>query len=103
MEQLRRFKANRPVPSIAAIRHSLADAYFAEHDTTGRVVILHLDEDDYDAVQRCIAKRQAMRVWPKVITEYTDGTEDVGEPLSAGSNLAGLAVAEICRSWEELH
>jgi hypothetical protein len=44
---------------------------------------LELDELDYAAVQEAIARRQAYGVWPD----------------HDGSNLAGLAVAEICRAY----
>jgi len=50
-----------------------------------RTLILELDEDDFEAVQRCISIRQGM----------------IGGLPDGGGNLAGRIVAEICRGWEE--
>lgn len=47
-------------------------------------IVLSLDELDYDAIQKAIARRQLFRVMP-------DGT----------SNTAGAVLAEICRGWLE--
>ena len=60
-----------------------------------RTITLELDDLDYEAVQRCIAKRQAFRCWPT-------GDDASDDPLGGGSNIAGLAIAEICRGWEEM-
>lgn len=46
---------------------------------------LVVDELDWQAIQRCIAKRQLYRSLP-------DGE----------GNMAGRVIAEICRGWEEL-
>lgn len=73
-------------------------------------MILKLDDLDYEAVQRCIAKRQSFRCWPGAASDFRgDMTMDeemealkTSDPLSDGSNIAGLALAEICRGWEEM-
>ena len=51
-----------------------------------REIMLKLDDLDYEAVQRCMAKRQTFRCMPD----------------HDGSNLAGQLLAEICRGWEEM-
>ena len=56
---------------------------------TTRIIQLELDELDYIVVQEAIAKRQTFRTWPKA----PDGAH------AGHSNIAGLAVAEICRGW----
>lgn len=53
-----------------------------------RTMTLQLDDTDYDAIQRAIATRQSFRCWPS--------SDEVD------SDLAGLAVAEICRCWMEM-
>ncbi len=53
-----------------------------------RTIILELEDIDYDVIRKAIAKRQSFRVWPDTEGE-ADGT----------SNIAGLALAEICRGW----
>lgn len=50
-----------------------------------KTITLKLDELDYEAVQRCIARRQLYRIMP-------DGE----------GNQAGRVIAEICRGWEEM-
>jgi hypothetical protein len=55
-----------------------------------RRLVLELDEDDWDAIQEAIARRQAWR--------HADG----GPLLPDGeSNTAGAVLAEICRGWVE--
>jgi hypothetical protein len=66
-----------------------------------KTIILELDDADYEAVQRCIARRQSFRSWPDA-TSQADSDDEFSEPLKDGSNLVGLAVAEICRGWEEM-
>lgn len=66
---------------------------------------LLLDDHDYDAVQRAIAKRQTFMCWPDAVSDMDEDclpTTAESNPLKDGSNLAGLAVAEICRGWLEL-
>lgn len=50
-----------------------------------KALILECDEDDFDAIQKAISRRQLYRCLP-------DGK----------GNMAGRVLAEICRSWEEL-
>lgn len=50
-----------------------------------RTIVLELDEIDYIAIQRAMAKRQRIRIMPE-----------------GGGNVAGRVVAEICRGWEEM-
>jgi hypothetical protein len=55
-----------------------------------RGIYLILDEDDYNAVQSAMARRQSRR------------DESGGPILPPGeSNTAGALVAEICRGWCE--
>lgn len=56
-----------------------------------RTMVIQLDELDYAAVQRAIARRQRMGRMP-------DCPDDDGHV----SDTAGLVVAEICRGWEEM-
>ena len=51
-----------------------------------RKMVLDLDELDYRAVQRAIARRQTFRVMPD----------------DEGSDTAGAVIAEICRGWLEM-
>ncbi len=51
-----------------------------------RSITLELDEDDFEAVQRCMSIRQGM----------------IGGLPDSGGNLAGRLVAEIARGWEEM-
>ncbi len=46
-------------------------------------IVLELDQLDYDAIQKAVARRQTFRIMP-------DGDE---------GNLVGRTVAEICRGW----
>lgn len=56
-----------------------------------RQMVLNLDEDDYDAIQAAIARRQAWR------------HEDGGPVMPGGdSDTAGAVLAEICRRWVEM-
>lgn len=48
-------------------------------------IVLECDDLDYEAIQRAMARRQAMRVFPE-----------------HGSNVAGAVIAEICRGWDEI-
>jgi len=50
-------------------------------------LVLSLDGDDFEAVQRCISKRQGF---------------GAGLIPPGGGNLAGRVIAEICRGWEEM-
>jgi hypothetical protein len=54
-----------------------------------REIVLRMDEDDYDAIQRAIAIRQQIRDPAGVILPSGEG------------NLAGRIVAEISRDWIE--
>ena len=54
-----------------------------------KMIVLELDDLDHEAITKAIAKRQSFRMWPM--------DEHYGGP----SNIAGLAVAEICRGWME--
>lgn len=54
-----------------------------------RKIELVVDDIDYATIQEAIAARQLFRVMPDVD--------------SAGCNLVGRTVAEICRGWIELH
>lgn len=55
-------------------------------------MLLRLDDLDYDAIQRAMARRQTFRV---------PGCE--GTILPTGeSDLPGALVAEICRGWLEM-
>jgi hypothetical protein len=51
-----------------------------------RRIDLLVDEDDYRAIQRAMAKRQTWRMMP-----------DADE-----GNVAGRVLAEICRGWMEM-
>lgn len=60
-----------------------------------RVIVLNLDEDDYNSIQEAIAKRQA----------YGRNLPDSnGQKImpDGDSNIAGAVLAEICRGWIEL-
>lgn len=50
-----------------------------------RIIILELDENDFDSVQEAMGVRQSFQVMP-------DG----------GGNLAGRLIAEVCRGWLEM-
>lgn len=56
-----------------------------------RVIVLELDELDYDAVQSAMARRQSVLRLP-----------DGANLPDGSSNLAGALIAEICRGWLEL-
>lgn len=70
-------------------------------------ITLELDDLDYEAVLRCMAKRQSMRNWPDPASDSRELGEkrepwNTPNPLADGSNIAGLAIAEICRGWEDM-
>jgi hypothetical protein len=61
-----------------------------------RTMTIILDELDYSAVQRCIARRmlfgRSMPGWDCKCSLLPDGDSDI----------AGALIAEICRGWEEM-
>lgn len=67
-----------------------------------RQIVLQLDEADYDHIQQAIAKRQSMGIWPDPVSADGVDSDEPADPLADGSNIAGLAIAEICRGWDEM-
>jgi hypothetical protein len=70
-----------------------------------RQIILELDEDDYDAIQAEVARRQAVR-WPS--GNESPGLIDVAGPPKSGpilpdgeSNTVGSILAEVVRDLED--
>jgi len=57
-----------------------------------RQIVLVLDELDYDAVQKAMARRQ----------NFFGRGPDGGPYPDGDSNLAGTVLAEICRGWMEM-
>ena len=59
-----------------------------------RTMTFTLDELDYDAVQRAIAKRQ-------LFGRGLEGVTQTLLPEGVESDLTGAVIAEICRGWLE--
>lgn len=59
-----------------------------------RTMTLSLDELDYDAVQKAIAKRQ-------MFGRGLEGVDRTLLPAGVQSDLTGAVIAEICRGWLE--